>query len=69
MSLVKSYEEWEKRIVPTIGHELNREYVHARLQILGNEEHKETKKFIRVYGLEYTNRIISYFKLALNEVK
>jgi hypothetical protein len=69
MSLVQSYEEWKKRIVLTIGHELNREYIHARLQILQNGEHKETQKFIRVYGLEYTNRIIDYFKQALYEIK
>lgn len=69
MSLVQSYEEWKKRIVSTIGHELNKEYIHARLQILENGEHKETQKFIGVYGLEYTKRIIGYFKQALNEIK
>ncbi len=69
MILVKSYEEWKRRIIPTIGHKLNREYIRARIQILENNKHKETQNFIRVYGLEYTQRIIGYFKQALNETK
>jgi hypothetical protein len=69
MSLVQSYAELKKCIVPTIGHELNREYIHVRLQTLENGEHLETQKFSRTYGLDYTNSIVGYFKQALNELK
>lgn len=69
MSLVKSYKEWKERLVLTIGHELNREYIHSRLQIYEDNENQETQKFIKVYGTEYTELIIGYFKQALNEIK
>lgn len=68
MSLVKSYKEWKERLVLTIGHELNSEYIHSRLQIYEDNENQETQKFIEVYGTEYTELIISYFKQALNEI-
>lgn len=69
MSLVKSYKEWKERLVLTIGHELNSEYIHSRLQIYEDNENQETQKFIEVYGTEYTELIIGYFKQALNEIK
>ena len=68
MCTVKSYKDWKESMVPAIGHELNGEYIHTRLQILENGEHQETQKFIRVYGLEYEMRIIGYFKQALNKI-
>ena len=69
MILKQSYEEWKTCIFSENGNEFSREFIQSRIRILEDRKQTETQKFITTYGLEYTNRIIGYFKQALNEIR
>jgi hypothetical protein len=69
MVLKQSYDEWKGCIISNIESEFNKDFIRTRLKILENTEHPETQNFLKTYGLKYTNRMISYFKQALNEIK
>ena len=43
---------------------LTAEYIEARLNVLNNKADEFTKKFIEVYGEDYTKAVISWFERA-----
>jgi len=47
---------------------LTKKFIDERLASLNNEKSEDTKRFIKLYGAEYTHQIISWFALAKHEI-
>lgn len=64
----QDYNAWKHCIVQDCGIKLTRSFVEARLAILTNESSEEFQKFAQKYGHEWSSRVVSYFKQALNSL-
>jgi hypothetical protein len=64
----KHYESWKICITKKCKITLTKEFIENRISILTDENSTERKKFIKHYGLHWTNTIISYFKQSLNNI-
>ena len=64
----KHYESWKSCITQKCKIPLTEEFIKNRISILADEDSIERSKFIELYGLHWTNTVISYFKQSLNNI-
>ena len=64
-----NYDDWKHCITVKCGIPLTKKLIEERLASLSNKKSGYTRKFIQVYGEEYTNQVISWFSLAKHEFK
>jgi hypothetical protein len=62
-----NYEDWKHCITDKCGIPLTKEFIEERLVSFNDVNNDYTKKFIQVYGENYTRQIISWFVLAKHE--
>ncbi len=65
----RNYEDWKFCITKKCGIPLTKDYIEKRLAAFRDLNSDHTKKFIEIYGEQYTNQIISWFVLAQDEFK
>lgn len=58
----RTYEEWKSCIVNDCKIKLTKEYAEKRIKIYENQDHPETRKFRELYGEQYLNIVIHWFK-------
>jgi len=61
------YASWRYCIEVKCGLALTPDYVKARIAILGDRGCEETKRFARLYGDAYLNRVLAWFRQAAAE--
>jgi hypothetical protein len=64
----QNYEEWRHCIIVECGLELTPKFIAARIASLQDEKEHYTKQFIRLYGPEYLQTVIGWFKQAQKSV-
>ncbi len=62
-----NYEDWKHCITVKCGIPLTKKYIEERIVTLNNVKSEETKKFVKLYGEDYTRQVISWFVLAKDE--
>ena len=64
----ESYEQW-KYCIEVLGKiELTPAFVGQRLAIMEDDQHAETKKFVKLYGLDRLQRTVDWFRRADSEL-
>ena len=61
----QSFDEWKKCITVNCGIALSAEFVEKRISVLSNPNHPSTKQFVRLYGEQYRNIVVHWFKRVL----
>lgn len=64
----RNYQDWKQCITVKCGIPLTLEFIDDRLISLNDKKSEYTRRFIKLYGEEYTNQIISWFALAKHEI-
>ena len=64
----KHYESWKKCITQKCKTPLTKEFVKERIKVLSQKDSKGRKDFVEKYGDHWTDRVLGYFKQALEEV-
>ena len=64
-----SYAEWYECITVKCRIEMNREYIKMRLENLNDRTRIETEKFVKLYGENHLDRVLTWFQKALKEAK
>ena len=67
-SMPTDYESWKYCITVKCKIALTATYVDERVRILSDAKHSETKDFVRLYGVDYHERVVSWFKRAQTEI-
>lgn len=67
MTRPASYLEWKYCITELCRIRLSEVYITERLQRLKDNNDLHTKEYIRLYGVDYRNQVISWFEIALQE--
>ncbi len=62
------YESWKYCITIKCKIPLTPDYVNERIRILTDTKHAETKEFVKLYGVDYHERIVNWFKRAQTEL-
>ena len=65
----KSYEEWRHCITVKGGITLTPDYVTERIASLKNENDPGTRRFVKLYGQEYCNRVLGWFMQESSKTK
>ena len=58
----KNYDDWRQTITIQGGIELTSDYISQRLTALRNEKDPTTQNFIKLYGSEYHQQVVSWFE-------
>ncbi|MEL6636924.1 MAG: hypothetical protein AAFW73_01915 [Bacteroidota bacterium] len=58
----QTFEEWKDCIVNDCSIKLTKAFAEKRLSVYENRKHPETRKFVELYGEQYLNNIIYWFK-------
>ena len=64
-----NYQDWRHCITVKCGIPLTQTYVEERLRSFENKNSESTKRFIKLYGEEYTDQVIAWFNLAKHELQ
>ncbi len=59
-----NYEQWRHCIIVECGLELTPDFIAARIAALQDESEHYTQQFIRLYGREYQQVVVGWFKQA-----
>lgn len=63
----KTFEAWKSCIINDCKISLTKNYAKNRLVIYQDIKHKETQKFVSLYGEEHMQNIVSWFTKAYEE--
>lgn len=63
-----SYESWKQCITEKGGLSLDKKYVDDRIKNLSNTNSREHKEFVKLYGIQWTETVLGYFKQAQREL-
>ncbi|MEH6307750.1 hypothetical protein RYH73_19005 [Olivibacter sp. CPCC 100613] len=58
----QDFETWHDCITKKCGITLRVDFVKSRLAIYRQREHPETSEFIRLYGMDHYQQIVSWFE-------
>ena len=58
----QTFEEWKSCITNDCKVKLTKAFADKRLSVYENRNHPETRKFVELYGEQYLNNIIYWFK-------
>ena len=64
-----TYQEWKNCIEVECGLRLTLNFVQARIASFINTTDTGTKKFIELYGMDYYNQVINWFRQAETSFK
>lgn len=67
MDKLTNYKDWRYAIVDMGGFTLDQAYCEERIATLENDNDKGTQAFLNAYGAEYRDKVILWFKQALEE--
>ena len=67
--LLSSYTEWKHCIEVKCGIKLTDVFIKERLCELQNGTHPKTMEFIQLYGINYRDKILGWFKEAGSLIK
>lgn len=62
-----NYEDWKYCITEKCGISLTKKFIEERLASFSDINSEHTRKFIQLYGEDYTRHIVSWFELAKHE--
>ncbi|TQV88571.1 hypothetical protein [Aliikangiella coralliicola] len=63
-----SYEEWRHCITVECGLELTHDFIEKRIESLQNTNEHYTQQFLRLYGQQHYQKVISWFIQARKSV-
>jgi hypothetical protein len=69
MPLFSHYDEWRRTITGVCRLELTRAYCHERQRALADETEPSTRDFVKAYGTDYRDRVVSWFRKAGEEAR
>lgn len=58
----QTFEQWKHCIVQDCKINLTKEFAQKRLEVYQDRQRPETDKFIRLYGEQHLNNIITWFQ-------
>lgn len=58
----QTFEQWMSCIIHDCKVPLTKDFADQRLSVYENSQHPETQKFIQLYGEEYLQNIIRWFR-------
>lgn len=64
MQLPQNFDDWKYCIQVSCGIKLTGDFIEQRLAALNDISNKHTKEFIQLYGKDYQEQVISWFKIA-----
>ena len=67
MHLFNNYEDWRSAITGVCRLELTRSYCAERRKALADESDPATRDFVKAYGPDYRDRVLSWFERAGRE--
>jgi len=62
-----SYESWRYCIESKCGVPLTPQFLQARIAILSDPGHEETRRFANLYGKPYHEQVLAWFQRAASE--
>jgi len=60
----ENYEEWRHCIIVDCGLELSPNYISQRISSLKDENDYYTQQFVKLYGRDYLQKVLSWFMKA-----
>ena len=69
MPLFSNYDDWRRTITGVCRLELTRAYCRERLLALADDDEPTTRDFVKAYGNDYRNRVLSWFRQAEEEAR
>ena len=57
----KTFDEWRNCIVNDCKINLSKEFAQERLSVYKDMKHKETQKFVSLYGMEHLEKVIFWY--------
>jgi hypothetical protein len=67
MALFTNYDDWRSAITGVCRLELTRSYCAERRKALADESDPATRDFVKAYGPDYRDRVLSWFGQAGEE--
>ncbi len=67
--LLNNYQEWRECIEVKCGILLTQTFVHNRIEELNDLTNQHTAEFIKLYGEDYKNLILSWFTQSIPTLK
>jgi hypothetical protein len=62
------YASWRYCIENKCGQSLTPEFVQARIAVLGDPHHEESRRFTSLYGESWRKQVLAWFQRAAAEV-
>ena len=63
----KNYNEWRHCITADCGLKLTPEYIDERITALNDDKEHYTQQFLKLYGPEYLQQVLSWFAQAKSQ--
>ncbi|PVV22088.1 MAG: hypothetical protein B6D79_13380 [gamma proteobacterium symbiont of Ctena orbiculata] len=63
------YESWRYCIEGKCGQSLTPEFLQARIAILGDPHHEESRRFACLYGEPWREQVLAWFQRAADEAR
>ncbi|BCL70249.1 conserved hypothetical protein [Vibrio nigripulchritudo MADA3029] len=67
-AIPSTYHEWRHCITVDCGIPLTTEYVEQRIEALQSDRDEHTKQFVKLYGDQYRQQVVNWFKEAQAEL-
>ncbi|HBS5820989.1 TPA: hypothetical protein MAK91_000462 [Klebsiella variicola] len=64
----KTYPQWYRCITEECDIPLTQAFIAARLAVLENPDHQETRRFVSLYGQPHLCKVVQWFKKADEEL-
>ena len=61
------YASWRYCIEVKCGLAMTSEFLQARIAVLGDPRHEESRRFAKLYGESYREQVLSWFQRAASE--
>ncbi|MFT4063594.1 hypothetical protein [Paraburkholderia sp.] len=61
----QTFDTWQHCIEHECGIPLTPDFIRERLSVLGDTDHAETHRFVRLYGEAHRQRVLAWFSRAL----
>ncbi|WP_104402411.1 hypothetical protein [Vibrio penaeicida] len=64
----RNFNEWRHCITVECGISLTPDYIEKRIQALHSEKDEHTRQFVRLYGEQYKQQVVTWFERAKAEI-
>lgn len=65
----QTYDSWKECITVQAGIPFTEDFIAERLEVLRDAKHRDTTRFVGLYGEEQLLRVISWFERAREEIE